>query len=234
MQRGGHNKTSAAKEAEVVSLYLQMYRPAHISEMAGVGMSSINKILKRNGIERTGKTAAARILTHKRCNACLELKSVSEFAKAQKHVKHHVVQATCKPCTAKVSNQWSAKNIEKRRLYNRNWAAKKSASSIQFRIAQNMRRRVRWAVASAKAHKAGKFHDLLGCSMMEFMRHMEAGFVPGMSWENYGQWHVDHKVPCDSFDLSEEENQRKCFHYSNLQPLWAIDNMRKGNKVEAR
>ena len=54
------------------------------------------------------------------------------------------------------------------------------------------------------------------------------------SWDNYGAWHIDHRRPCASFDLSDLNEQRKCFHFSNLQPLWAIDNIHKGNKYNAK
>ena len=53
-----------------------------------------------------------------------------------------------------------------------------------------------------------------------------------MSWDNYGDWHIDHIRPCCSFDLSKIEEQEKCFHYSNLQPLWAEENMTKGGKYD--
>jgi hypothetical protein len=55
-----------------------------------------------------------------------------------------------------------------------------------------------------------------------------------MTWENHGRygWHIDHIRPCASFDLADPEQQRKCFHYTNLQPLWASENMRKGDKWE--
>lgn len=68
---------------------------------------------------------------------------------------------------------------------------------------------------------------LLGCDI-EFLRcYLESKFIDGMSWENYGKWHVDHVIPCVSFDLSKPEEQQKCFHFTNLQPLWAIDNFIK-------
>lgn len=72
---------------------------------------------------------------------------------------------------------------------------------------------------------------LLGCSILEFKQHIEKQFVRGMDWNNYGKWHIDHIKPCDSFDLSLESEQKICFHYSNLQPLWAKDNLSKGRKI---
>lgn len=56
-------------------------------------------------------------------------------------------------------------------------------------------------------------------------------FTNGMTWDNYGQWHVDHIRPCALYDLTKEDQQMACFHYTNLQPLWAKDNMSKGVKV---
>ncbi|MFH0805963.1 MAG: hypothetical protein V1901_03760 [Patescibacteria group bacterium] len=74
--------------------------------------------------------------------------------------------------------------------------------------------------------------NLLGCSLEFIKQHLESKFKPGMSWKNYGKWHIDHIKPCASFDLSKSEEQQKCFHYSNLQPLWAKDNMIKGDRLE--
>lgn len=75
--------------------------------------------------------------------------------------------------------------------------------------------------------------NLLGCSIEELRTHLEKQFSEGMSWDNYGRngWHVDHIKPLSSFDLLESEQQFKACHYSNLQPLWAEDNLRKSNKI---
>ena len=71
---------------------------------------------------------------------------------------------------------------------------------------------------------------LLGCSRDHLRRHLESRFQPGMTWENYGRygWHVDHVIPCSAFDLTNPDEVRKCFHFSNLQPLWWRDNIIKG------
>ena len=73
---------------------------------------------------------------------------------------------------------------------------------------------------------------MLGCSIEFFMEYIEKQFKSGMTWQNYGAWHVDHVRPCASFDLTDHEQQKICFHYSNLQPLWAVDNLKKGAKIE--
>ena len=69
---------------------------------------------------------------------------------------------------------------------------------------------------------------LIGCSIEELKQYLGKQFTEGMSWQNYGKWHIDHIRPCASFDLKKLNEQKKCFHYSNLQPLWAKDNLCKG------
>ena len=75
--------------------------------------------------------------------------------------------------------------------------------------------------------------SLLGCTVKELKTYIENQFEDGMTWENWRHdgWHLDHIVPCSSFDLSKNEEQKKCFHYTNLQPLWAKDNMSKSSKL---
>jgi hypothetical protein len=83
-------------------------------------------------------------------------------------------------------------------------------------------------------NKSAKTQDLLGCSIEDLKKHLEASFEPGMTWDNWQHdgWHIDHIRPCASFDLTDPGQQRQCFHYTNLQPLWAADNIRKGAKHE--
>jgi hypothetical protein len=83
----------------------------------------------------------------------------------------------------------------------------------------------------AVKEKTGKTMDLTGCSKEELTVHLESKFTEGMTWDNYGKWHIDHILPCASFNLEDPQEQKKCFHWTNLQPLWAIDNIRKGSKT---
>jgi len=81
----------------------------------------------------------------------------------------------------------------------------------------------------SKKSKTSK--NLLGCSLEVLKFHLECYFTKGMSWDNYGYygWHIDHIKPCAAFDLTDPEQQKQCFHYTNLQPLWAEDNMKKSD-----
>ena len=78
-----------------------------------------------------------------------------------------------------------------------------------------------------KTKKSKSALHLVGCCISTLRKHIECQWLPGMSWDNYTQrgWHVDHIIPVNTFDLTKEEEQKKCFHYSNLRPLWAIDNL---------
>ena len=92
-------------------------------------------------------------------------------------------------------------------------------------IAASLRNRMRAAIkGNLKNDSAVK---LLGCSIEDFLRYLEGKFEEGMTLENYGEWHIDHRRPCSSFDLSDEQEQSICFHYTNLQPMWASENLRK-------
>ncbi len=106
-----------------------------------------------------------------------------------------------------------------------------------FRIADTIRSRVRQALFARGARKSTSTIGLLGCSIAKLRLHLERKFLPGMTWRNYGygddKWHIDHVRPIASFrDLADPAQQRCCFHYSNLQPLWQPDNLRKGAKLD--
>jgi len=105
------------------------------------------------------------------------------------------------------------------------------ATSLEFKLSCILRGRVRSALKSQSAIKSNRTIELLGCSISHLRWHLESQFTEGMTWENYGKWEIDHILPCASFNILDPAHQRQCFHWTNLQPLLAIDNMRKGGKL---
>jgi len=125
--------------------------------------------------------------------------------------------------------------INNRRIINiktAKYRANRRKNDIAFRILINLRSRIGHAVKHL--HKSDRTTKLLGCSIPELRNHLAKQFKPGMSWENYGQWHIDHIIPCAAFDLKDPGEQKMCFHFSNLQPLWGIDNLKKGVSIPAQ
>lgn len=117
------------------------------------------------------------------------------------------------------------------------WRREKCQTDPLAAIENRMRGRVYHAL---RAHFRGSAKGspntiaLVGCTMQELAAYLEAQFLPGMTWDNRRDWHIDHKRPCASFDLSDPIQQRECFHYSNLQPLWAAENFSKTSRWEGK
>ena len=108
----------------------------------------------------------------------------------------------------------------------------KHINDPDFKLIQNVRNRINRIIQNIA--KAGHSIELLGCSIQEYRQYLESLFTEGMSWDNYGnkvnQWSIDHIQPCSSFDISKSDEQKACFHYTNTQPMWHIDNLIKGDK----
>jgi len=123
------------------------------------------------------------------------------------------------------NKRWTTKNKNKVNEYRRNWQRDKWHSDINYRLKCLLRSRL-WKAINLN-QKQSSMTDLLGCTIDELKVFLESKFTTGMSWDNQGAWHIDHIKPCASFDLTKLSEQKKCFHYSNLQPLWAKDNLEK-------
>jgi hypothetical protein len=128
------------------------------------------------------------------------------------------------------SSQYYKKNKSKKIVRDKEYRRHKMKTDINYKLRQNLRKRLCKAIKNNQ--KKGSAIGDLGCSIEELKKHLEAQFQPGMSWDNYGKWHVDHIKPLVSFDLTNHEELKRACHYSNLQPLWAKDNLGKGDKIE--
>lgn len=128
------------------------------------------------------------------------------------------------------TKNWIANNRDHVRAYARKKHAERYKNDPQYAVTHNLRCRMLSALKVASARKSEKTMALIGCTGAELVSHIERQFTEGMSWSNYGQWHVDHKKPCAAFNLLEPFQQQQCFHFSNLQPLWNTENWAKKDK----
>jgi hypothetical protein len=123
--------------------------------------------------------------------------------------------------------KWASKNRDRINEWTENYR-----STPEGKIAHSLRNRIRLAIKGQGAKKDKTSLKLVGCTLKFLKNHIEKKFKPGMTWENYGllTWHLDHIKPVSKFNLLDPEEQKRCFHYTNLQPLWAKENIKKSNK----
>ena len=128
--------------------------------------------------------------------------------------------------------EWYYKNKDRvranQRIYEREGAYR---NSLHFKIKDGMRKRILEVLKRDGGKKTQRTMKLVGCTIEELKQHIEKQFKPGMSWEQRNSFHIDHIIPCASFDLTKLSEQKKCFHYTNLQPLYPIENIKKGAKL---
>lgn len=196
-------------------------------------------------------------MTSKLCTKCKSQKSRSEFHK--RTASKDGLTPDCRVCRGRSAHAWSKKNSdrvkanyarwlkqnhERNRLY---YKAYYQANKVKvlanvyklrnrklkedplYRATKALRNLTTQAFHRKGYKKRSKCNALLGCSFQIAKRFIEVQFLPGMSWANHGEWHIDHRVPLASAKTIADR-ERLC-HYTNLQPLWAADNLRKHSKV---
>jgi hypothetical protein len=195
------------------------------------------------------------VKTEKKCQKCGVVKCTSEFYIKKGNTKTGLktyVQPSCKVCTEKRKVAWRKANrakcnerqrerrqrkklgikpkprqtYEERMAYKRKYYHKRCQSDPSYRLMNNLRTRLRQALKGK--NKSAATQELLGICADECRKYIEAQFTEAMTWQNI---HVDHIVPCASFDFTDPEQQRQCFHYTNLQPLLAKENLSKSAKI---
>ncbi len=233
--------------------FLRKWYPTHgvwfcVKKLGFTYRRTLGKAVKL-GIKRQRLSKAG----HKICGRCKKELSLKNFGiqKGRHYGKSH-----CKDCENKRARHYYKNNSEKvckrtrryqkdnREKYNEN-RRNRIKNDPSFKFCANTRRRISLSLQKQKANKSARTIKLLGCNFKNHEKHRESKFKNGMTWENYGTiWEMDHIIPCDLFDLTKASHQKKCFHYTNTQPLWAttaiaidnkdfntIGNREKGNKI---
>lgn len=190
---------------------------------------------------------------HKWCPSCKSMKSKSSFNKHSS--RHDGLQSNCRECMCIKQKIWGQtthgqnkiqkyrkkhrkKLLEYGKKYRKTHRKELSRKEmerlkcdINFKIRKLMRRIVISAIKRVSKNncKYSSTITQIGCDDIFFKSYIESKFQKGMTWDNYGLygWHIDHIIPCSKFDLTDPEQQKLCNHYSNLQPLWAKDNLKK-------
>jgi hypothetical protein len=123
-----------------------------------------------------------------------------------------------------LNRKWKLDNPD----YMRNYTRERYQNDLQFRLIKNLRRRLTLALKGN--YKAGSAVSDLGCTVEQLKLWFMYQFQLGMTWENYGEWEIDHVKPLSSFDLTNREQLLEAVNWHNLQPLWKKDNREKGTK----
>ena len=172
-------------------------------------------------------------MSNKNCRRCNIVKPLSEF-NLDNNNKIDKKSCYCKIWNREVNKEWHLNpyNLARRKI---KWIENRKeylANNVWARIAQNIRLRNRHIVKRINSVKDETVQKLLGTSRQGFKQHMENLFKSGMTWENHGEWHLDHVKSLDKFkdNLIDEKCINEANHYTNIQPMWAEDNSKKYNK----
>ena len=129
------------------------------------------------------------------------------------------------------AKKWYNNNKNKKLTYDKNYCKNRYEKDIEFKLRGNLRRRLRQVIKQNQ--KSGSSVKDLGCSVEFLKNYLESKFQASMSWDNWSVngWHIDHIKPLTSFNLNDRNQFLQSCHYTNLQPLWAKDNISKSNKI---
>ena len=188
------------------------------------------------------------------CCKCKIEKSIAEYCVGLSN--NDGLQKRCKECDSSTHKVYHQDNLEVRRavirqryhtsqkenqkqyrlahkaeltVYYREYRQERIKTDLNYKLSRYLRTRLYNAVKGG--YRGSSAVRDLGCSLDFFTKYIAQKFTIGMSWDNYGEWHLDHIVPLASFDLSDREQCLLACHYSNMQPLWATDNLVKGPKI---
>lgn len=165
-----------------------------------------------------------------KCNDCVKLAYVGRKDKALAQMK--VRYEATKEQRLAYHKVWRAKNPDYYKDKLRRDKEKGGEKFLLTTLKKSIQSRLWAALKSDRATKSDYTMNIVGCSIEKYKIHLESLFDDKMSWTSYGAWHVDHRLPCASFDLANPVHLKACFHYKNCRPLWAEENLRKHDKYD--
>jgi hypothetical protein len=200
-----------------------------ISERMGIHKTIIVRTLKENGVvmgPSGRRNIGGRELAQEKYNNKPEIK-------LKKLANYKIWSKDKKEYLKKKHTKWRENNREHVNKYARDYERKRRAEDPKYRLGVRTRTAVWQLLKERGVKKTNKTFDLLDYSIEELMTHLESLFTVGMTWDNYGEWHVDHKIPMNSFQFESTDDIgfKECWRLSNLQPLWGPENLSKDTKL---
>ena len=216
------------KIKELLDMYYNDLLGTHtISLKTGISKPTINRILKENGV--VFGPSGRRFIGGKKVSDKKWREKNKEYVK-ENHKKWYKEN---KEYFSLYHKKWREDNKEKWREIKRNYEKTRKHNDPLYKLIANFRTAIYTVLKENNLNKYGHYFEILQYSPEELVNHLEKQFVDGMSWENYGGWHVDHKLPITYFNFKEvgDEEFLKCWGLDNLQPMWGEENIKKSNKI---
>ena len=217
---------------EELDVILKMYNEenlgsVYISQKTGISRPTILRILKENGVDM--KPSGRRDIGGKK----IADKKYREKNKEKLSKKHKLWYENNKDKWDVYIKEYRENNIDKIRQIKRDYERNRKATDPLYKLISNFRTAIYQVLKESNVEKNKSYFDILGYTPEELINHLEKQFKDDMTWDNYGVWHVDHKLPITSFDIQGmgDEEFMKCWCLDNLQPMWGEENIRKSNKL---
>jgi hypothetical protein len=212
----------------ILKMYnVELFGTHTISIKTGISKPTINRILKENGI--VFGPSGRRFLGGKKASD----KRTYQKHKEKKSEYYKIWVEQNKEYRKEYFKEYREKNIDKIREVKRNYEKTRKHNDPLYKLISNFRTAIYQVLKESNVEKNKHYFDILQYTPESLINHLESQFDENMNWENYGEWHVDHKLPITSFNIQEmgDEEFMRCWSLDNLQPMWGTDNIRKSNKI---
>lgn len=213
---------------EILRLYNKELKGSpSISKIMGIHKTIVIRTLRENGVELGSsgrRNIGGKIIANKKW-VDNNKEYISNYYKEWSKNNRKLIKDN--------HTKWRKDNREHVNRYAREYEAKRCKEDPKYKLGKRTRTAVYTCLKEANVAKYRSTFQLLGYTLEELMNHLEALFTEGMTWDNYGEWHVDHKIPMTSFNFESTEDRefKLCWCLDNLQPLWGEDNLIKGSKL---
>jgi hypothetical protein len=216
--------------SNILKMYKDELLGSHaISLKTGLNKQIILRVLKENGVE-IGPSGRRFIGGRKVAMKKYESKPETKERKKQNHKKWYDEN---KDKWNLYIKEYREKNIDRIREAKRTYEKTRKANDPIYKLINNFRTAIYQVLKENNVKKNGHYFEILRYTPDELINHLESKFTEGMTWDNYGEWHVDHILPISYFQIQEigDEQFIKCWELNNLQPMWGEENIKKSNKI---